>query len=604
MKKLFCKGILTCLLICLFGIGVHASSGSYGAGVQWTLENGTLTISGSGETTEYDEISAVPWYEMRDSITRVVVEEGITYLGKWSFYGLENVTEISLPSTLKSVGSGVIRGCNSLSSLELPEGLESLGYMSVSECDWLTDITIPSTLTDLSDEVFTDLPMLLKFHVSPDNDTLIFQDDLLINVKTMTVESGAAASGRVEIPVGIQTIKIQAFMGNPAITDLIVPEGVTEIEGMALYGCDWLTNVYLPSSLQKLGMYAMHRSEDLEAVYYAGSSSQWNGITFPSMEDESLTKVEKLLHYDYPVPHSGTTVGENVVYADSDWSEPTVEQYSDWSEPTVEQYSGGMEYENVANGVCGDSMWWEIIQWADNSTGESGCFLSLYGSGDMWDYSPENPAPWKEYSGLFSEISFGYEHITSIGDYAFYDCENVDVVFLSEGIARIGDNCMTGCSLMDVIFYDGTLEQWEQVAVEGNNEVLLSALHYYVPEEDTYYPLSYDTETTPATEPEQESEMQQETSAAVSSPVVIEDDSEESGMSSTMILVIVALVVLVIAIGTSTTVIILVLRRNKQVAQATQAGAAAPPPPVNQQQYGNTQNNQYDPYSQYRQDDN
>lgn len=591
MKKLFRKGTLICLLLCLFGISVHAYSGSCGDNVKWTLENGTLTISGSGEMTEYEEIDAVPWREMRESITRVVVEEGVTYLGKWSIYDMDSLVEISLPSTLKSTGSGVIRGCDSLRELVLPEGMESFGYMSVGDCEMLTKITIPSTLTELDDEVFTDLPALTTISVAPQNDTLMVQDDLLINVKTMTVESGAAATGKVEIPKGIQTIKGQAFMCNPSITEIVVPEGVTVIEGMAFYRCESLETVYLPASLQKFGMYVLHRSENLKTVYYAGSSPQWNAIEFPISEDESLPVVESVLQYGVPVPESGVTVGETAVYEETTESTETV-------------YSGETEYVDLASGVCGDSLQWTLTQWADHSTGESGAFLGITGSGAMWDYSPENPAPWADYAGMFDQISAGWENVTSIGDYAFYGCENVDVVFLPETITYFGENCMTGCNVLDVVFYDGTLEQWEQVTVEENNDVLLSALCYYVPEEDTYYPISNETEAETEIVPVQENEVQQETAVSVvsESPVVTEEATEESGLSSTMILVIVALVVLVIAIATSTTVIILVLRRNKQMVQAAQS-AAAPPPPVDQQ-YGFSQNSRYDPYSQYHQDDN
>ena len=51
-----------------------------GAGLSWELENGCLTISGSGAMTDYEQ-GTEPWYAERENIFSAVVEEGVTYIG-------------------------------------------------------------------------------------------------------------------------------------------------------------------------------------------------------------------------------------------------------------------------------------------------------------------------------------------------------------------------------------------------------------------------------------------------------------------------------------------------------------------------------------------
>lgn len=52
--------------------------GAVSATVTATLRGGTLTLRGDGAVVEYDNPKAAPWYDFRDSIVDVIVEEGVT----------------------------------------------------------------------------------------------------------------------------------------------------------------------------------------------------------------------------------------------------------------------------------------------------------------------------------------------------------------------------------------------------------------------------------------------------------------------------------------------------------------------------------------------
>ena len=71
------------------------ASGACGENLTWTFdEQGTLTISGKGEMYDYDDASSCPWSEYSQSIHKVIVEPGTTYIGSYAFI-LVNVINCS-----------------------------------------------------------------------------------------------------------------------------------------------------------------------------------------------------------------------------------------------------------------------------------------------------------------------------------------------------------------------------------------------------------------------------------------------------------------------------------------------------------------------------
>ena len=83
--------------------------------VEWALEQNnpgdstptyTLKVTGTGAIKDWDSENDQPWYESRDSITKVEVGEGVTHIGAHAFRQLQSVTgELKLPGTLNSIGT-------------------------------------------------------------------------------------------------------------------------------------------------------------------------------------------------------------------------------------------------------------------------------------------------------------------------------------------------------------------------------------------------------------------------------------------------------------------------------------------------------------------
>ena len=78
----------------------------------------TLTISGSGDmanlnnSTETENISdgagTYPWANLRDSITNIVIGDGVTSIGSKAFIAYTNVTSVSIGKDVSSIGVGAL----------------------------------------------------------------------------------------------------------------------------------------------------------------------------------------------------------------------------------------------------------------------------------------------------------------------------------------------------------------------------------------------------------------------------------------------------------------------------------------------------------------
>ncbi|MCH5320333.1 MAG: leucine-rich repeat protein [Eubacterium sp.] len=116
----------------------------------------TLTISGEGATPDFDsDNKSQPWYMWRSdgSIQHVIVEEGITSLGKYFFYYV-SAEDFLLPSTLTSLGNYSMSGVNSLKSITLPQNLTTIGNYAFYYSTTLESVSIPSSVTSIGTSAF------------------------------------------------------------------------------------------------------------------------------------------------------------------------------------------------------------------------------------------------------------------------------------------------------------------------------------------------------------------------------------------------------------------------------------------------------------------
>ena len=106
--------------------GRKDEEGNFGTNCEWRYEDGTLYVSGEGPTHTSIWVD-YPWHtELSGSVEHIVVENGITDLGMHAFYNMNNVTDVSLPSSLEVISYNAFRNMGALTSLIIPDSVTKI----------------------------------------------------------------------------------------------------------------------------------------------------------------------------------------------------------------------------------------------------------------------------------------------------------------------------------------------------------------------------------------------------------------------------------------------------------------------------------------------
>lgn len=140
--------ILLALIMLLCAIPVAATEttapttperapGYCGEAILWEFEDGTLTIIGAGKMDDFPEDA--PWVEHKDEIEKVVISNGITYVGARSFYNYDKLKDVEFGDDIYEIGEHAFFSCDALTVICLPESFKVFGPSCFMGCTKLTE---------------------------------------------------------------------------------------------------------------------------------------------------------------------------------------------------------------------------------------------------------------------------------------------------------------------------------------------------------------------------------------------------------------------------------------------------------------------------------
>ena len=129
-------------------VTIYPTLGESSDEITWDLtDEGTLVIRGSGAMDDYTDKTQMPWYECRDQIQSVVIEDGITSIGSYAFYGLA-ITSVEIPESVTAIGDYAFKNASALANVVLPAGLTALGDSAFYGIG-AAYLTIPESVTSM-----------------------------------------------------------------------------------------------------------------------------------------------------------------------------------------------------------------------------------------------------------------------------------------------------------------------------------------------------------------------------------------------------------------------------------------------------------------------
>ena len=218
------------------------------------------------------------------------VEYVVTSLSESCFKDCDNLTSITIPSSVTSLGGGCFYACRGLTSITIPSSVTSLGNYCFSGCSGLTSITIPSSVTSLGEGCFS---------------------------------------------------------GCSGLTSITIPSSVTSLGGWCFQHCSSLTSITIPSSVTSLGVGCFENCSGLETVYFKGkepentSQSEIPTTTIIKVPTEYLQDYKNAFGYSY-----------KYIYAwNPDGSGDDTKPVTPCAAPTISYESGKLKFASETAGA-------------------------------------------------------------------------------------------------------------------------------------------------------------------------------------------------------------------------------------------------------------
>ena len=180
-----------------------AAGNKCGDSLYWELDGNTLTITGSGAMDDYGD-SGAPWCGDAQSITEIILPEGLTYIGSFAF-----------------------EYCD-IGSIALPESLETIGDEAFLECSSLMEIHLPAGVTSVHPLAYYVTPV--RFITVDEANTVYKAENNVLLTKDGTTALLVPFAGDVLIPEGVTALDENALAERRPDT-LTIPTTLTDVDG-------------------------------------------------------------------------------------------------------------------------------------------------------------------------------------------------------------------------------------------------------------------------------------------------------------------------------------------------------------------------------------
>lgn len=171
---------------------------------EYNFDNKQLTISGDGKMGTAKDYE-YPWQYF--DIDSVVIKNGVKSISESAFYSCA-ATTVTIGNTVELIGNSAFRFCQKLTDVDIPSSVKTISSNAFDRCDSLKTATLHNGLEVIDSCAFSDCAKL---------------------------ES-------ISLPDSVKEIGVSAFNGCTNLSTIDFPSGEFTIEANAFDGTAWYNN--------------------------------------------------------------------------------------------------------------------------------------------------------------------------------------------------------------------------------------------------------------------------------------------------------------------------------------------------------------------------
>ena len=421
-----------------------------------------ICITGSGDminasniynNSNYGHYLYAPWKISESKDLKVTISEGITSVGDYAFARTYNLANISLPSTITTIGVGSFNECSGIKgSINLPDGLTLIGEKAFNGCSGIEEVVIPDSISIIDGQAFRNCTGLQRLTI-PFNYLYVSGEK---RFEGCTSINYVKISGKGEMPNfdnnynnsgDFPVSELPWHISEAEELEINLSEGIYRIGDNTFTGCENIVKVTIPNTVKTIGKYAFYNCNNLYSVTIPESVKSIDERAFECCSGlTDLTISCGALNGDVKYRFNGCTSIQNVNIIGSGEIPNAVDFPWTYSRDKKLNISISDGITSIGSGAFkGHSNLYEItIPESVNSIGDE----AFMGCNNLSNVTLPSQLTYIGDHAFQSCISFTDvtipKDVNHIGIHAFANCEELSNVTISEGVTTIGGfkNCV------------------------------------------------------------------------------------------------------------------------------------------------------------------
>lgn len=223
-----------------------------------TYEDKEYTVTAIGESAFFQR-----------NITSITFPNSITSVGRAAFYCCSLLDSVVLPEKVTVIGDMLFANCTSLRRVVIPEGLTLIDNSAFNSCHSLDSLIIPNSVTRIEDWAFAGCKGLTYVEMSRGltyvgrgafGDCSALKTVIIPDLSSWSmINFGDYNSNPLTTT---KTLKIN----NEEIRDLVIPDDVTYIGDYAFRGCTSITSVTMGENVARIGTSAFYGCKNCASI--------------------------------------------------------------------------------------------------------------------------------------------------------------------------------------------------------------------------------------------------------------------------------------------------------------------------------------------------